>query len=88
MLVIQSNAFNCSQIATVIVAVITSNLTLENAPGNVRIAKNESGLAKASVVNVSQLITLDKSMLDSKVKMLPGKSMERVEDGLRLVLAV
>ncbi|MGL5005738.1 MAG: type II toxin-antitoxin system PemK/MazF family toxin [Casimicrobium sp.] len=52
-LVVQANAFNESRIATVIVAVITSNLFLDNAPGHVRLGKYESGLPKPSVVNVS-----------------------------------
>ena len=59
-----------------------------DAPGNVRIAKNESGLTKPSVVNVSQIITIDKSLLTEKVKPLPGKVFGRVEAGLRLVLCI
>jgi mRNA interferase MazF len=86
--VIQANAFNSSQIATVIVAVITSNLALADAPGNLRISKSESGLPQTSVVNVSQLITIDKSVLTAKVKALPAATMQRVEDGLKLVLAL
>lgn len=87
-LIIQSNAFTQSKISTVIVSVITSNLSLESAPGNVRISKSESGLSKPSVVNVSQLITIDESLLTEKVKALPGKTLGRVEDGLRLVLCI
>ena len=86
--VIQANAFNSSQIATVIVAVITSNLALADAPGNLRISKSESGLPQTSVVNVSQLITIDKSVLTAKVKALPAATKQRVEDGLKLVLAL
>lgn len=87
-LVVQSKPFNESHIATVIVAVITTNLALGEAPGNVRLAKSESGLPKPSVVNVSQIITVDKSLLTEKVKSLPGAIMQRVEEGLRLVLAL
>jgi len=57
-LIIQSNEFNRSRINTVLVAVITSNLVLDNAPGNVRIPARASGLKKGSVVNVSQIITV------------------------------
>lgn len=87
-LVIQANAFNDSKIATVIVAVIISNLALAHAPGNLRISKSDSGLAQASVVNVSQIITIDKSVLTAKVKMLPASAMTAVEHGFKLVLAL
>lgn len=87
-LVVQANPFNASRIATVIVATITSNLALAEAPGNVRIAKSDSGLSQPSVVNVSQLITLDRSILSSKVKALPGVTMDKVDSGLKLVLAL
>ena len=87
-LVIQANPFNASRIATVIVAVVTSNLALAEAPGNVRIAKSESGLPQPSVVNVSQLITLDRSILAKKVKALPSAVMDKVDSGLKVVLAL
>ena len=87
-LVIQSNPFNASRIATVIVATITSNLALAEAPGNVRITRSDSGLPQPSVVNVSQLITLDSSILTAKVKTLPGALMDKVDSGLKLVLAL
>jgi mRNA interferase MazF len=87
-LVVQSDAFNNSRIATVVVAVITSNLALAEAPGNVRLAKSDSGLPKASVVNVSQIITLDRSLLTARVKALPGKTAQQVNAGLRLVLGL
>ena len=85
-LVVQSNPFNESRISTVIVAVVTSNLGLADAPGNVRLAKSEAGLQKPSVVNVSQLITLDRSLLTSRVKALASTTMQQVDEGLRLVL--
>jgi mRNA interferase MazF len=85
-LVIQSNPFNESRISTAIVAVITSNLALVGAPGNVRIGKADSGLSKPSVVNVSQLLTLDKALLTARVRLLPAATMLRVDNGLRLVL--
>lgn len=87
-LVIQSKPFNESNIATVIVAVITTNLALGEAPGNVRLSKSESGLPKPSVVNVSQIITVDKSNLTEKVKSLSGAVVQRIDEGLRLVLAL
>lgn len=87
-LVVQADSFNASRIATVIVATITSNLALAEAPGNVRIAKSESGLSRPSAVNVSQLITLDRSILASRVRTLPGATMDKVDNGLKLVLAL
>ncbi len=87
-LVIQSKPFNESRIATVIVAVITTNLALGEAPGNVRLSKSESGLPKPSIVNVTQVITIDKSLLTEKVKSLPGAVVQQVDVGLRLVLAL
>lgn len=87
-LVVQANPFNASRIATVIVATITSNLGLADAPGNVRVAKSDSGLPQPSVINVSQLITLDRAVLTGKVKALPGAVMDKVDEGMQLVLAL
>lgn len=87
-LIVQANPFNESRIATVIVAIITSNLNLANAPGNVRIAKSESGLSKPSVINISQMLTVDREVLTERVRALPNQVMLRVSEGLRLVLAL
>lgn len=87
-LIVQSNAFNSSRIGTVVVAVITSNVALADAPGNVRVSKSDSGLPQLSVINVSQLITLDKSTLTAKVGLLPADVLGSVDEGLKLVLAL
>lgn len=87
-LVIQSDPYNDSRISTAIVAVITSNLALADAPGNVRTAKSETGLSKPSVVNVSQVLTIDKALLTERVRPLPAEAMQRVYNGLRLVLGL
>lgn len=87
-LVIQSNPFNESRIATVSVAVVTSHLALADAPGNVRLSKTESGLPKPSVVNVSQVLTVDRSILTKRVKALPDSVVQRINEGLRLVIGV
>jgi mRNA interferase MazF len=87
-LIVQANPFNASSISTVIAAVITSNLALAAAPGNIRIGKSESGLPQPSVVNVSQLITLDRVTLTAKVKALPASVIDKVDAGLKLVLAL
>lgn len=86
--VVQANPFNESRISTVIIAAVTSNLALADAPGNVRIVKSESGLSKPSVVNVSQVLTVDRSYLTERVRMLPARAMTRVDAGLRLVLGL
>ena len=87
-IVVQANEFNASRIHTVIVAVITSNLRLAAAPGNVLCQARETGLPRDSVVNVSQLITVDKSLLTERVRMLPARTLRQVEAGLRLVLSL
>jgi len=86
--IVSDNAFNHSAIQTVIVAVITSNLTLVKAPGNFSVSKKESGLSKKSVVIVSQLLTLDKSFLVEKSKALPEKKILRLSEGLKLSLGL
>lgn len=87
-LIVQANAFNESRIQTIIAAVITSNLRLAAAPGNVLCRANETSLPRDSVVNVSQLITIDKSLLTEHVSTLPIRKLRQVEAGLRLVLAL
>lgn len=87
-LVIQSNPFNESRIATVIVAAITSNLALADAPGNVRVSRTESGLKTASVINVSQVLTIDRGVLTQRVRAVPAPILQQVEEGLRLVLGL
>ena len=87
-LVIQSNAFTASRIQTVMAAVLTSNLELAAAPGNLVVKHQESGLDRDSVVNVSQVVTLNKSFLTEKVGALSPKLMHAVDEGLRLALGL
>jgi len=87
-LVVQSDNFNKSNIQTIIAAVITSNLRLSNAPGNVFLKKEESGLPKDSVINVSQIITINKEDLTDAIGTLGNRLMKKVEKGLKLVLAL
>jgi mRNA interferase MazF len=86
--VVQSDAFNQSRIQTVIVAAVSSNLRLAGAPGNVLLPKRQSRLPKDSVVNVSQVLTLDRTYLTERVGPLPAKYISMIDAGLRLVLAV
>ena len=87
-LIVQSNDFNESAIRTTICAVITANLRLADAPGNIRLARKASGLARDSVVNASQLITVDKRFLTQRVGRIPPEALRDVEAGVRLVLAL
>jgi mRNA interferase MazF len=87
-LIVQSDEFNRSRIGTVIVAALTSNVALAQAPGNILIKARHAGLAKDSVVNVSQVITVDKQCLTEKVKKVEASVMAEVDNGIRLVLAI
>ena len=87
-LIVQSDAFNQSAIQTVIAAAITSNLRLAAAPGNIILRRRESRLSKDSVVNVSQLVTLNKGFLVDRVGRIPPVRIREVEDGLRLALSL
>jgi mRNA interferase MazF len=87
-LILQSNEFNQSRINTIIAAAISSSMKLGLAPGNVTLSKKSAGLDRESVINVSQLITLDKSFLSDRVGKIPAAKMQAVDDGVRLVLAL
>ena len=82
----QADAFNRSRIPTVVAVVLTSNLRLVEAPGNVLVPRRVSGLPKDSVANVSQLVTVDHDVLSERVGKLRGPAMTAVENGVRLVL--
>ena len=83
---IQTNDFNESLIRTVIVVALTANMKLAEAPGNVPCRRRDTGLPKDSVANVSQVLTIDKSLLTEKIGTFPSRMLKRVEEGLRLVL--
>lgn len=86
--VVQSDPFNESRINTVIVAAITSNLNLAAAPGNVFVERSVSTLPADSVVNVSQVLTIDRLLLTENIGKLPDRIMDDIDDGLRLVLSL
>jgi mRNA interferase MazF len=88
LLVIQADAFNRSRIETTIVVVLTSNLRLLNAPGNVLVPKRAAGLPKDSVANVSQVLTIDRDILTERAGKLSGDLLSAVDAGLRLVLSL
>jgi mRNA interferase MazF len=87
-LVVQSDAFNRSRIRTVIGLVLTSNLRLVDAPGNVLVPAKASGLPKDSVANVSQVLTIDKGFLVELAGRIKGRLLSDVDSGLRLVLGL
>jgi len=86
-LIVQGNYFNRSAIQTVVVCLITSQLKREHIPGNVRLAKGEANLPKPSVVNVSQLYTLDRSRLESQIGTLSPERVAAVIDGIALLMS-
>jgi mRNA interferase MazF len=86
--VVQADEFNASRIATVMVVPLTSNVRLAAAPGNVPLGARETGLRKASVANVSQVLTIDKAFLHDRVKALPARRLDEIDAGLRLALAL
>ena len=86
--IIQDDSFNRSNIQTVIVAAITTNLILAEAPGNVFLGTEESGLSKNGVVNISQISTIDRRRLTEKVSVLSQTSMSEIDYGLKLVLNI
>jgi mRNA interferase MazF len=87
-LVIQATSFNRSRISTILAAIITSNVRLGDVPGNVLVNPRESGLKRPSVVNVSQIITADRSFLRSRVGRLGPELMEKVDNGLKLIMSL
>jgi len=87
-LVLQSDDFTRSRIQTVIVSVLTTNLRLAGAPGNVFVTMDDTGLPKDAVVNVSQIITVDKSFLTERMGRVDAQIMLLVEDGVRTVLGL
>jgi len=84
--VIQNNLYNQSKINTVIICMLTSVLKYSKMSGNVLLEKGEANLAKASVVNVSQILTVDKSQLGEYIGTLAKKRVYQILDGLQLFL--
>ena len=87
-LIISSDAFNRSRIQTVLAVSLTTNTALATSPGNVLLSASETSLAKDSVANVSQLITVDKGFLSEYIATLDDATMAKVEAGLRLILSL
>lgn len=84
--VVQNDAFNRSRISTAVVCALTSNLKLADAPGNVLLHKGEGNLPKSSVVNVSQVMTVDKTELTEKIGKLPNRRVVEIVAGFDFLL--
>jgi mRNA interferase MazF len=84
--VVQGDVFNRSRIATTVVCLITSNVSLSRAPGNVALSKGTANLPKASVVNVAQILTVNKTELVEQIGRLPANVIDAIRDGLQLLL--
>lgn len=84
--VVQNNLFNHSRINTVLVCPLTSNLKRANSPGNVLLNKQEANLPKPSVINVSQIFTVDKSQLGDYIGTLSSERLRQMLDGIKLLL--
>lgn len=85
-LLVQSDAFNRSRLSTVVAVVLTGNLRLLDAPGNVLLSSRTSGLPRDSVANVTQVATFDRALLTERVGRLSPAALAQVSDGLRIAL--
>ena len=85
--VVQNNAFNQSRINTIVVCALTSNLKRASAPGNILLEPEEANLPKQSVVNISQIFTVDRSQLGDKIGTFSPSRLRQVIDGIQLLLA-
>jgi mRNA interferase MazF len=84
--IVQGDSFNASRIATAVVVPLTSNLRLAAAPGNVALAAARTGLAKDSVANVSQIVSVDRLLLSDRVGRVPHNDLGLILAGIDLVL--
>ena len=84
--VIQNNVFNSSKINTVVVCALTSNTRMASFPGNVLLKKGEAKLSKTSVVNITQIVTLNKSELKEKIGSLSRKRIDEIIKGIDLLI--
>ncbi len=83
--VIQNNVFNASKINTAVVCALTSNLKWTKSPGNVLLKKGEANLPKDSVVNISQIETVDKTFLAEKIGSLSPSRIKQIIEGVKLL---
>ncbi|MCW7462528.1 type II toxin-antitoxin system PemK/MazF family toxin [Leptospira limi] len=86
--IIQNDSFNESNINSIIVVPLTTNMHLAKAPGNVMLTRKETNLSKDSVVNISQIVSLDRERFISRASELKSKSINKIEEGIKLVLSL
>ena len=86
--VVQADSFNRSDLATVLVACLSSQLKWESMPGNVRLSKRDSGLPRPSIVNVTQILAVDRTRLRDRAGALPELKLRAVDEGLRLAFGL
>lgn len=84
-IVIQNNLFNASKINTVVVCILTSNIKRAQAPGNVLLNQGEANLPKKSVVNISQIYTVNKNDLAEKIGKVSEKKFNEIYEGIKLL---
>jgi len=84
--IVQNDAFNASRIQTVIVCPLTTNLRRASAPGNVLLGEGEAGLTRQSVVNISQILTLDREEIQEKIGKLSAHRIEEIVKGIKLAI--
>ena len=84
-LIVQNDVFNRSEIKTTICAVITSNMKLVQMPGNITLERGVSGLDKTSVINFSQIATIDRTRLLEQITMLPKNYIEKINESIRYI---
>ncbi len=84
--VVQNNVFNLSRINTVVLCALTSNLSRAVSPGNVLLKKGEANLSKTSVVNISQIVTVNKTDLKEKIGQLSKHRIEEIISGMKLLI--
>ena len=84
--IVQNNVFNQSRIGTVVVCPLTSNLKRASMPGNVLLDDEEANLPKPSVVNVTQVFTVDKGQLGDYIGSLSASKVRQILDGIKLVI--
>ena len=87
-LVVSADAYNQSRIRTVTALAVTTNLALASGPGNVLLEPGDGGLERASVINVTQVVTLDKDRLGERIGRLDPAAMELVDAGMRRALGI
>lgn len=87
-LVVQADAYNGSRLATVVVVVVTTNLRLAGMPGNVALPAAHTGLPQDSVLNATQIATVSREHLESRIGAVPVWLLPEVDRGLRRVLAL